>query len=383
MAGKMIKIVSFITFVSILIITGCTSGKKALEKGNYYQSTLQAIERLRRNPDHKKSRMVLEKSYPLAVKYYLDQNNNIRATNDPFKNGKIVANYKTLNQLYEQIQRCPGALNVIPQPRKFYDEVLSYSRLAAEERYNAGMQEMKTGSREAAKDAFFNFQQANQYSPGYKDVANMMDQAHEAATLKVLVDQIPVPTVQYGLSVEFFQDQVEQFLSNNQFNEFIRFIPAGTDDDNFHPDQIMVIRFDEFSVGNTNNYQNTQQLSKDSVSVGKIKMDDGSQRDILGTVKATYTENRREIISKGLVTMRIVDAGNNQVLLHQKFPGEFDWKTYWASFNGDERALSQQQLARTKSKPVDPPAPQQLFIEFCKPIYDQMTSSIRSFYSRY
>ena len=99
--------------ILILYVTGCTSGKKALERGNYYQSCMQAIERLRKNPDHKKSRMVLEKSYPLALKYYTDKINNLRQSNQPFRNGEIVSNYNTLNQLYDQIQRCPGALAVI------------------------------------------------------------------------------------------------------------------------------------------------------------------------------------------------------------------------------------------------------------------------------
>lgn len=365
----------------ILLLTGCTSGKKAFEKGNYYQSTIQAIERLRKNPDHKKSRMVLEKSYPLALKYYTDKINNLRQTKKPFKNGEIVENYRTLNQLYEQIQRCPGALAVIPQPRKYYNEVETYSKLAAEERYQAGVALMKTGRREDAKSAYFDFQQAEQYSPGYKNSLKLMDRAHEVATLKVLVDQIPLPTVQYQLSVEFFQDQVEQFLANFNSNEFIRFIPAG--DTNSLIDQVMVIRFDDFTVGNTNNYQNTKQVTRDSVVVGSVKMDDGTQKNVIGSVKATYTEYRREIISRGLVSMRIVNAANNQVLLHEKFPGEFDWKTYWASFNGDERALTQQELSRTKSKPVDPPPPQELFVQFCKPIYDQLTSTVRSFYNRY
>ncbi len=378
----MIKNLPFILITVVFILSGCTSGKKAFQKGNYYQSTIQAIERLRKNPDHKKSRMVLEKSYPLAVRYYQDDITNLRQSNDPFKNGKIVSDYKLLNQLYDQIERCPGALDVIPQPQKFYNEVQTYSRLAAEECYNAGMAQMKTGSREDAKSAYYNFQKANEYSPGYKNVAQMINEAHEAATLKVMVDQIPVPTVQYQISVNFFQDQVEQFLANYKSNEFIRFIPYNEKSD-VKPDQIMVINFEDFSVGNTNNYQNTQQISKDSVVVGKVKLGDGSEQNVIGTVKATYTEYRREIISKGLVSMRILNAYNNQVLLSQKYPGEFDWKTYWASFNGDERALTQEQLQRTKSKPVDPPAPQDLFIQFCKPIYSQITSSIQSFYAQY
>ncbi len=379
----MLKYFCYPALVFVFILSSCTSGKKALERGDYYQSSLQAIERLRKNPDHKKSRMVLEKSYPLAVKFYTDKINNLRHSSDPFKNGQIVANYQILNQLYDEIQRCPAALEIIPNPGKYYNEIQTYSGLAAEERYNAGMAEMKSGSRMDAKDAYYNFLKANDYSPGYKDVAEWINRAHEAATLYVIFDQIPVPTVQYQLSVQFFQDQVEQFLSNYKNNEFIRFIPARDNTDSITPDQYMVINFDDFSVGNTNNYKDTREVSRDSVVVGKVKMDDGTQKDVIGTVKATYTEFREEIISKGLVSMRIMNANNNQVLLHQKYPGEYDWRTYWATYKGDERALSREELSRTKSRAVEPPDPQDLFIEFCKPIYNQLTTSINSFYSQY
>jgi len=69
--------------------------------------------------------------------------------------------------------------------------------------------------------------------------------------------------------------------------------------------------------------------------------------------------------------------------MQDKMPGEFIWISEWASFNGDDRALSQQQLNMTKQREVQPPTPQDLFVEFTKPIYDQVTSRLSSFYSRY
>ena len=98
------------------------------------------------------------------------------------------------------------------------------------------------------------------------------------------------------------------------------------------------------------------------------------------TVKATFRENTREVISKGLLSMRIMDAKSNTVVLHDKFPGEFLWINQWGSFNGDERALTKEQLHIAKQQPMQPPPPQTLFIEFCKPIYGQVTSKVNSYY---
>lgn len=81
--------------------------------------------------------------------------------------------------------------------------------------------------------------------------------------------------------------------------------------------------------------------------------------------------------------MRILDARTDAVLLARKFPGEFVWFSEWASFNGDERALSKEQLALCERRELAPPHPQDLFIEFTKPIYGQLSSNVREFYRRY
>ncbi len=372
----------FLFIIVIVLNLGCTSGKKALKSGNYDQSTIQAIERLRKNPNHKKSRAVLSKSYPLAVKYHNDRILNLKNINDPFKNGRIINEYERLNYLYEQIMRSPGAMEVIPNPRKFYDEIQALSRIAAEEQYQAGMEALNHGSRQKAKDAYVFFIRAEEFSPGYKDVRKRMEEALDIATLKVVVDQIPVPTVNFRISVEFFQDQVDQYLFHYTDNEFVRFF-SPNDTWLKNPDQIMILQFDDFSVGNTNNFKNTKEVSKDSVVVGKVKLDDGKEKDVLGTVKAKFTEHRREIISKGLLSMKIIDGNTKRIIMHEKFPGEFVWISRWASFNGDERALTKEELDLTSRRPVEPPPPQELFVEFTKPIYGQLTNTIRNYYRSY
>lgn len=370
-------------FLLFYIIFGfaCSSGKKALKSGNYDQSTIQAIERLRRKPNHKKSRSVLSKSYPLAIRYHSERIINLRNTNDPFKNGKIIDEYERMNYLYEQIMRSPAAMEVFPNPRKYYDEIQAISRVAAEEQYKAGIEALHRGTRESAIDAYHFFIRADQFVPGYKNSRAKIDEALSIATLKVSVRQIPVPTVNFRLSVEFFQDQVEQFLFHYNDNEFVRFY-SQNDKWLKNPDQIMILSFDEFSVGNTNNYRNTTELVKDSVVVGKVN-DNGQQKEVIGTVKAKFTEYRREIVSNGLFSMKVLDGNTKRLILHEKFPGEFVWVSRWASFNGDERALSEEQLALTRRRPVDPPPPQELFIEFTKPIYDQLTKTIRDYYNTY
>ena len=54
---------------SLLILEACSSGKSALKQGDYYDAVIQAVNRLRQNPDHKKSQEVLRSGYKMAIDY--------------------------------------------------------------------------------------------------------------------------------------------------------------------------------------------------------------------------------------------------------------------------------------------------------------------------
>ena len=378
----------------------------------------------------------------MAVEFYISQINRMKDSQDRFKNGKIVDSYKMLNNMHDEIRRSPGALQVIPNPEDFYNQLKFHTREAAAERYTAGEEVLAMGSRNYAIEAYNHFVQANIYMPGYLDVKDKIEEARYYATLRVLVEQVPVPSMQAGLSAQFFQDQIEQFLFNYQDNEFIRFY-SKRDENLKDPDQILVLQFDDFVVGQVNNQEKIIEASKDSVIIAKIPqssvqseiqkeqkivichsppgnpnneqtievgvsalqahMDHGDEIgpcdgysgtlttsnsnaqketyiNVYGTVKARFRENTRQVISRGLMSMRIMDAKSNTVVFHEKFPGEFVWVNKWGSFNGDERALTREQLQIANQQPMQPPPPQNLFIEFCKPIYGQFQSKVLNYY---
>src|SRR5690606_24181288 len=114
-----------------------------------------------------------------------------------------------------------------------------------------------------------------------------------------------------------------------------------------------------FTVGNTNVTERVETVKKDSVKVGEVKVD-GKNVPVYNTVTAKVTTVRKEVISRGVLSMIVLDAKSNGVLTHKKFSGEYTWFSTWARFNGDERALTEQQLALTKRKEQQPPAAQDL-----------------------
>ena len=280
-------------FTLVVILSACSSGKKAYERGDYYSAVSKAVNRLRQNPDHNKSAETLQEAYPLALEYYESQARNEIASNTDFKWKNAIQSYNYLNQLYEQIRQCPGCLKVVPNPRSYYAEIGPLKEKAAEESYAAGINSLMKGTRTDAKQAYYNFADAQAFVPGYKEVISYLEKAKDVATLKVILEQIPVPA-RYNLSGGFFQDRVEEYLHTNYSDmSFIRFYtPKEAQLVKLEqPDQILRIQFDDFSVGNTMLKEKEETVSRDSVRVGEVKME-GKVVPVYNTVKAKLTTTR-------------------------------------------------------------------------------------------
>ena len=377
------RIVISSIIISLLLLS-CSTGKKAYERGDYYTATLQAVNRLRANPDSEKALNAVKDSYPMALKYYQGKIDNALRLNGRFKYSEIVDYYERMNYLSGEISRCPAAMKLFPD-ENFYSAELSEARtLAAEEHYLAAQSSMKTNTRNSWKEAYFHFQQADCYVPGYKDVEEGKETAKFYATWKVIVEQISVPR-NYQLSSDFFLNQVIEALDSDRPNEFVEYYsPKAAENAGLkYPDQVLKMNFDEFVIGQVYDKETVIDVSRDSVEVGTVTLPDGTIRKVYNTVKARFSTYRREIISNGVLDVTIIDFQLNQVAAQRKFPGQFIWFTEWSSFNGDERALSRDQLAMCNKKPVPPPRPQDMFIEFTRPIYNQVTPFLKNYYRNY
>ena len=159
------------------------------------------------------------------------------------------------------------------------------------------------GNRNDAKQAYFNFVDVQNFVPGYKDVVEYIDKAKFEATLKVIVEQIPVPA-RYNLSGGFFQDKIEEFLTQPiHRHTFIKFYTpeeakrrqsslCGSD----HAEFSLMI----FQCGNSVLKEKEETVTKDSVKVGEAKVEvkcSGLQH----CKSQAYNLSKGDDISNGLV----------------------------------------------------------------------------------
>ena len=382
---KTLKFFTIAAFV-VILIAGCKStGMKAFSKGDYFTACLQAVEKLRSSPDNGKAMEALSKAYPMAVNFTEKEVERLNvSTSNNNRYQQMFELYGSMNNIAVQISRCPAALRIIPNADYYNSQLESSRSMAAEECYKLAEARLRTGNRLDAKQAYTQFLRVNTIIPGYKDVNEKIQEAKWMATLKVVLEQVPVEG-SYKLSADFFQNKVFEYFSKNIRNEYIYiFSPQEAMSGNLYPDQIIRLRFLDFVVGQSRENNNTTEIKRDSVITGTYTDNKGVTHSVYGTVKAKLTTRNVEISSSGVLDAFIIDYRTNTILSQQRFPGTFVWKDSYASFNGDERALSQKEIALCKRTSfATPPPPQDMFIEFTVPIYTSLTKFIQNYYRNY
>lgn len=364
----------------VLTIVSCATGKNALEKGNYETALDRAINRLQSNPDNKKSQDVLIEGYRLASNYHMDYIRMLAVNNDPNKWEATYYQYKQLNSYYRQIQRCPACLSLV-MPKSYISEESEAARKAAEYQIELGNNALATNTIEGGRRAFKHFNFALNFDRNVPNIDSLLTDARNMGTVRVLIEPIPIHSRNLELTNEYFENRVIEYLDRFSQGRFVQFFTVDEAEQiDLQPDQIVSMQFDDFVLGQTLIESKTKEVKRDSVVVGQFTDDKGVKHDVYNTVKAELTINRKTLSSQGVMNFEIRDAYTNRILTNRKLPSKDVWVHEWASFNGDSRALTRDEIEMSKLKELPPPPPQTLFIGFVDRIYDQIIGSISNFY---
>jgi len=367
--------------LTALLLFSCSTGKKALQRGDYFSAVIKAVDRLKSAPNNKNAKKVLREGYPLTLEWVQEEMDQLLTLNTGSKWEQAINLMEQVNRLSSEIRGTPAARKIISDPKVYTSELnLAYEK-AAEDRYNAGLEEMKLNTKESARRAFDHFRAANNYVEGYKDAVDLMRIAKENATIKVIVETIPTPSVRYKLSSEFFYDQVFEYL-NNQYgpNGFVNiYSPYQAEKENLtNPDFIVNMEFFDFSVGNL------KQFEKEENVENKVKIESkDTARVRYTTYKAKLKTFTDKVESGGTLRIRIIEPDTDKLMMDELIPGSFTWINEYAIYVGDKEALDKRQFELTERKAVPLPPEQDLFVEFTKPIYDQLITKFRRFFRRY
>lgn len=399
----------YILFIGLVLLNSCSTGLKSLQQGNYYDAIMKAANRLSSDPDNRKASQVISEGYPMAVTYYQEEIDKTLTSNDPFKWKRTLDIMQTVNQMSDQIRRIPAARKLVPSPKTYTSEMANVQNRAAQEFYDAGMDALSRKTRETAKQAYFHFLNADALVRGFKDTQQKMLLSKDLATVKVVVEQIPV-NGKFEYSAQFFYDNVFQML-NERFQEkdFVHFFsPEQAEQARLKfPDMLLHMGFYDFFIDRPQHSELEKELFADvEESYQKRAKQDttvlvpgpNGQRNLMFAkvakgemVTLTRTVHKRgkikiltdQVASGGLLELKAVEFQSQKIVFTDKIPGQYVWQNKYGIFVGDKEVLDNELSNILSNKMIMPPPAQDMFVLFTKPIFSQLADKLTNYFKQY
>ena len=377
---------SRIISAAILLVVACSSPKNQFEKGNYEKAVQLSIKKLRKKPSSEKQKSILKAAYNYAVQVSTQKITQYQQSNDRFKWDSVIAQYRQMQNLYAELLQCPGCLSVVT-PVDYQVDLNAALLQGAQVYVEEGLAALNTQTKVGGRTAFNHFAQAKAYQNNYANIDEYLFQAKQLGTEIIGISKIPVASKGLEINSAFFLQQLTQALNDLNYR-FAEFYPLNyfTQKANTNgtkppvPDQIIDLSFDDYFIGQTHLKETRETVVKDSVKVGEVTDSLGTKFPVYGKVEAELQRFDKTLESGGLLNISIIEPNSNTVLFQQKIPSTYVWENHWARYQGDKRALTEKEIQLTKNKELLPPAPQDLFYAFTRPLFDQTAILLRRRY---
>ncbi|TCC96907.1 hypothetical protein [Pedobacter hiemivivus] len=361
-----------------LLLSSCASPQKLYEKGEYSKAFYAAISDLKKNPSDANALRILPDAYKEASAKY--EQDIMAVKGGKGRKGERLAGiyngYLSLQKMYDAVENANLKIDAFT-PRNYTTELNQAALTAAEAHYNRGIALLQRNDRASARKAYDNLNLADSYVPGYKDVIEKKQLAHEAAITNVMVTKLDQRFGYYNINGSFFERDILWNLNNIGNSNYYEFY--GLNDrqpGSRRIDQYMELSMYDIWFSNlaSNNYSYT--VSK-QIPVKSDKMA-GSVSNI--TVTATIRATRRIVNSRAVMDYRITDAFTHRTIAADRIPAQYTWERITGKYTGDSRALGDKERAIINGAYNNQPDYNELYRELTRQIMSQFDFRMRDIY---
>lgn len=360
------KITPLILFLTIIMF-GCGSSKKQLQKGNYDAAIEKSVKQLRKDPKDAKQIEILNQAYKVAI----DQDNErvrfLKMEGRPNSWDEIYQVYRALSNRQSLVKTVtPLNLNGRSVDFPYVDympEMVNAKRKAADFYYAHGIELMKSSIKENYRQAFAEFIRAKEYVGDYEGIDNKIQDAKYLGMSRVFISVQNNSILKFPK--EFEQDLLALDLPTLN-SEWVEYHTQNLNDN---------VKYDYFVNVNVKNIAVSpdQTIQKDSVI--KRDVEDGFNyvldkkgnvmRDSLGndikqkkykTLQCALVETIQTKACRIDGDVEVIQMNPNKILKKDPIGAQSNFEHISSRALGDLQALNTKQLERTKIAAVPFPA---------------------------
>jgi hypothetical protein len=356
------KIAPFI-FILSLILFGCGSSKKQLQKGNYDAAINKAVKQLRKNPKDAKQVEILSRSYKVANDRDNERVRFLKMEGRPNNWDEIYMVYSALSNRQSHVRTVtPLSLNGRSVDFQYVDympEMVNAKRKAADFYYAHGNELMKSKIKESYRQAFAEFLRAKDYVGDYEGIDEKIQNAKYLGMSRVFVSVQNSSVIKFPN--EFEQDLLALDLPSLN-SEWVEYHTKNLNS-NTEYDYFVNVNVKNVAVSPDNTMERDSVIKRDVEDGFTYVLDKNGNvmRDTLGndikltkykTLQCALVESVQSKACRIDGDIEVIQMIPNKILKKDPIGAESSFEHISARALGDTQVLTPQQLESTKSDPV-------------------------------
>lgn len=257
-----------------MLIAGCASSLKQLQRGHYDEAIKTAVKKLRVDPTIQEQIEVLDKAYLLANQQDIDRIKFLKEEGNPYNWDEVFERYSKLKDrqaLVSTVLPLQLGDQIIDYAYIDYDsEIIQAKRNAADYFWNHANELMEKGDKESYRQAYYEFRKAKEYAGNISNINQLIEDAHWKGISRVLVSF--ENKTQLKLPNQFKKDLMDFGVTD--FNsEWIEF-HATTPSTNTYYDYFTIINLKKIEVSPEQVQQKDRMESKEIEDGWEYVLDD-------------------------------------------------------------------------------------------------------------
>jgi len=372
-----------------IILSGCSSSKKQLQRGNYDAAIATAVKKLRKDSDDEKQIQVLERSFNVVTEQDNERIRFLKMEGKPQNWDEIYLIYKRMSDRQSLI-RTVMPLNLRGRQVEFpyvdyMPEMINAKRESADYYYSHGVELMNSGLKDSYRQAFYEFQRAKDYVGDYEDIDNKINEARYLGMSRVYVSLQNMTMINFPKEFEANLLTIDLQALNS---EWVEYHTTNIDEN---------VDYDYFINVNLRDIMVSPDHTEEYDSIAKRDVEDGFeyQLDRNGNVMKDTSGNDIKIkkyktLQCALITtlqtktcqidgdVEIIQMNPKNVLKKDPIGAQSTFEHMSARAIGDEGALTAEQLERTRAEAVPFPSDIEMVLRCSEALKQAIRGSIQS-----
>jgi hypothetical protein len=352
------RVIPFV-FILTIILSGCGSSKKQLEKGNYDAAIDKSVKQLRKDPSDSKQLATLENAYKIANEQDNERIRFLKMEGKPNNWDEIYLVYKRLNDRQALVRTVPNLSSGSFQYVDYMQDMVIAKRKAADFYYAHGIELMKSNIKDSYRQAYGEFVRAKQYIGDYEGIDNKIMEAKSRGMSRVFVSVVNKSILKFPkefeedllaldlptLNSEWVEYHTQNLNENTQFDYFVNVnvkVVAVTPDQTSQRDSVIKREIEDgyFYV-----------LDKKG-NVMKDTLGNDIKQKKYKTVQCALIESIQRKSCRIDGDIEVIQVNPNIVLKKDPMGAQSNFENISSRALGDVQALSPAQLERTRTQPL-------------------------------